>query len=115
MKIKKSIEFEGNFISGEIKDEIAHLEIRSDDYTGKQIQELIVELQKVLQELPKDYLVREFIKENNSTWVNEGINPDVTISSVGSAIGVIHNGKPVDFSGWSNRGVKTDTEATFED
>ena len=68
MKIKKSITFEGEFIHGEINDDIAHLEIRSDDYTGKQIQELIVELQKVLQELPKVELQR-----SNTVTTNGGI------------------------------------------
>lgn len=99
MKIKKSISFEGEFIHGEINDEIAHLEIRSDDYTAKQVQELIVELQKVLQELPKGYLVREFS----------------TTPNVGSTTVTTHIGESVTSTSWNNRGIKSDTEATFED
>lgn len=77
MKIKKQITFEGKFITGDINDNIVMLKIEDGYYEAKQVSELMVELQKVLQELPKDYLTRESIKDGNSMGDSKGISTDV--------------------------------------
>mgnify|MGYP001461203247 CR=1 FL=1 len=97
MKIKKTIEFEGNFVQGEINGGIASLEIHSDDYTSKQLQELIEELQTVMSDMPKEQLTRFITTTDHNT------------------IGTIHSGESVVSKGWDNKGVNSNTKATFED